>query len=89
MARCYYIQFNLENSDDVIKKSLAAAKEAIKLDPTNWIHWNLLGMICMSPLIKNYALAQHCFVVAIDRQSNNAVVWTNLGSLYLLLGIKN
>ena len=41
----------------------------------------------MTKEIKNYALAQHCFVTAIDEELNNAVAWTNLGSLYLHLGI--
>lgn len=40
----------------------------------------------MTEEIKNYALAQHCCVVAIDREPNNAIVWTNLGTLYLNLG---
>ncbi|XP_014213900.1 tetratricopeptide repeat protein 37-like [Copidosoma floridanum] len=88
LARCYFAQLNLDSLSDakeVVKKSLAAAKEAVKLDPYNWFHWNLLGAICMSKLVKNYALAQHSFVMALERQSNNAVAWTNLGSLYLLL----
>lgn len=71
---------------DVAAKCLAAAKHAVKLHPQSWLHWNVLGVACMSPRIKNYALAQHCFVMAIDRELNNAVAWNNLGTLYLHLG---
>lgn len=41
----------------------------------------------MLPEIRNYALAQHSWVMAIDREPNNGVAWTNLGTLYLYLGI--
>lgn len=71
---------------DVANKALAAAKQAIKISPTSWLHWNLLGVICMTNEIKNYALSQHCYVMAIDMESQNAIAWTNLGTLYLHLG---
>lgn len=78
------------NKDDTAAKCLAAAKHAVKLCPQSWLHWNILGVICISPYIENYALAQHCFVMAIDRESNNAIAWSNLGTLYLHLGtLKN
>ncbi|NP_001153421.1 tetratricopeptide repeat domain 37 isoform X1 [Nasonia vitripennis] len=88
LSRCYFAQLHLDTSIDpneIANKSLAAAKEAVKIDPSNWFHWNLLGVICMSNEIKNYALAQHSFVMAIETEPNNAVSWTNLGCLYLLL----
>lgn len=90
LARCYHAQLSLNNLTDskkIAMKSFEAAKQAIRLSPSSWIHWNLLGVICMVEEIKNYALAQHCFVIAIDKESNNAISWTNLGSLYLHLGI--
>lgn len=78
------------DKDDTAAKCLAAAKHAIRLCPQSWLHWNILGVICMSPYIKNYALAQHCFVMAIDQESNNAIAWSNLATLYLHLGtLKN
>ncbi|XP_012537096.1 tetratricopeptide repeat protein 37 [Monomorium pharaonis] len=89
LACCYSMQLNrgsTVNKNDVAVKCYAAAKHAVKLCPQSWLHWNLLGVICMSIYIKNYALAQHCFVMAIDRELNNAVAWTNLGTLYLHLG---
>ncbi|XP_072746078.1 superkiller complex protein 3 isoform X2 [Anoplolepis gracilipes] len=89
LACCYLMQLNRDctvNKDDTAAKCLAAAKHAVKLCPQSWLHWNILGIICMSPYIKNYVLAQHCFVMAIDRESNNAIAWNNLGTLYLHLG---
>ncbi|XP_029662452.1 tetratricopeptide repeat protein 37 [Formica exsecta] len=89
LACCYSMQLDRDstvNKDDTAAKCLAAAKHAVKLCPQSWLHWNILGVICISPYIKNYALAQHCFVMAIDRESNNAIAWSNLGTLYLHLG---
>ncbi|XP_003703191.3 superkiller complex protein 3 [Megachile rotundata] len=89
LASCYLMQLKLDPSVDHKKlagKCLAAAKHAVKLCPSMWLHWNLLGVICMSPHIKNYALAQHAFIIAIDKGLNNATVWCNLGTLYLHIG---
>ncbi|KAK0096871.1 hypothetical protein PV326_004037 [Microctonus aethiopoides] len=86
---CYLSQLNLDPSANrkiLAEKSLAAAKQAVRLCPTTWVHWNILGVVCMTEEIKNYALAQHCWVMAIDKEPNNAIAWTNLGTLYLLLG---
>ncbi|XP_076247155.1 superkiller complex protein 3 [Calliopsis andreniformis] len=89
LASCYLMQLHLDPSVDhkpLASKCLAAAKHAIRLSPSMWLHWNLLGVICMLPYVKNYALAQHAYVTAIDKDFNNAVVWTNLGTLYLHIG---
>ncbi|EZA59238.1 Tetratricopeptide repeat protein [Ooceraea biroi] len=89
LASCYYVQLHRDSAldkNDAAAKCLAAAKHAVKLSPQSWLHWNILGVICMSSHVKNYALAQHCFVMAIDREANNAVAWSNLGTLYLHLG---
>ncbi|XP_066601814.1 superkiller complex protein 3 [Prorops nasuta] len=88
LACCYFIQLQYNTSDcrsDTIKKCIAAAKHAILLSPSSWLHWNLLGVICMSSEVKNFALAQHCFVMAVDIESYNAIAWSNLGTLYLYL----
>lgn len=90
LSCCYFAQLRLDtsiiNPNEMANASLAAAKEAVKIDPSTWFYWNLLGVICMSNEIKNYALAQHSFVMAIQIEHNNACSWTNLGCLYLLLG---
>ncbi|XP_011495670.1 PREDICTED: tetratricopeptide repeat protein 37 [Ceratosolen solmsi marchali] len=88
LAHCYLTQLHLDPSvdrNDIVLKCLAAAKEAVQINPSYWFHWNVLGVICMANEIKNYALAQHSFVMAIEIESNS-VSWTNLGCLYLLLG---
>ncbi|XP_046833328.1 tetratricopeptide repeat protein 37 [Vespa crabro] len=89
LACCYYAQLLLNPSidrKDIAIKSLSAAKYAVKLCPTSWLHWNILAIICMASEIKNYALAQHSYVMSISRESNNALVWSNLGILYLYIG---
>jgi superkiller protein 3 len=89
LAYCYLAQLHLDSSvdrNDVVQKSLEAAKEAVQINPSFWIHWNILGVICMTNEIKNYALAQHSFVMAIECESNS-ISWTNLGCLYLLLSM--
>ncbi|CAD6233381.1 GSCOCG00007165001-RA-CDS [Cotesia congregata] len=89
LACCYLSQLihdSTVNRKVTAEKSLEAAKQAVRLCPTTWVHWNILGVICMMPEIKNYALAQHSWVMAIDREPNNGVAWTNLGTLYLHLG---
>ncbi|XP_043502031.1 tetratricopeptide repeat protein 37 [Polistes fuscatus] len=88
LACCYLSQLrlnSLNNRQEIANEALTAAKYAVKLCPTSWSHWNILGIICMIPEVKNYALAQHCFIMSISRE-NNAIVWTNLGILYALLG---
>ncbi|XP_076474936.1 tetratricopeptide repeat protein 37 isoform X2 [Bombus vancouverensis nearcticus] len=89
LALCYLMQLQHDpsiNHKNHASKCLAAAKHAVKLCPSTWKHWNLLGIICMSPYVRNYALAQHAFVMAIDKELNNAIVWSNLGTLYLYIG---
>ncbi|XP_046485171.1 superkiller complex protein 3 isoform X1 [Neodiprion pinetum] len=89
LASCYLSQLKMNSvSDrhDVANKAVAAAKQAIKIAPSSWMHWNLLGVICMTHEIKNYALSQHCYVMAIDMELQNPVAWSNLGTLYLHLG---
>ncbi|XP_023290658.1 tetratricopeptide repeat protein 37 [Orussus abietinus] len=89
LACSYLAQLRYDPAVDRVQissKCLAAVKQAIRLCPSSWMHWNLLGVVCMLEETKNYALSQHSFVTAIDKEPNNAVVWTNLGSLYLILG---
>lgn len=59
----------------------------IKLKPSTWRNWNLLGRICI--FIKKYALAQHCFIKAllVTRKWSVAEVWCNLGTLYIKMNL--
>nr|CAD7589451.1 unnamed protein product [Timema genevievae] len=68
------------------ERALAAAKKSVSLNPRNWQHWNVLGVVATSEEIKNYSLAQHAFIKSVNIESSNPVSWTNLGTLYLLLG---
>ncbi|KAK7473574.1 hypothetical protein BaRGS_00035177 [Batillaria attramentaria] len=67
----------------LMDKCLYALKKAVSLDPGNHMHWTALGVAATSPYVKNLPLAQHCFIKSIQSETNNAVAWTNLGTLYL------
>lgn len=60
-----------------------AAKQAIKLQPKNGENWNLLGVISVLQPKKCLALAQHCFIQALNIDKRSDVAWSNLGFLYL------
>jgi superkiller protein 3 len=61
-----------------------AAKYSIKMLPTRWQNWNLLGVISTHRDAENLPLAQHCFIKAVTLDKTSAVAWTNLGVLYML-----
>lgn len=63
-----------------------AAKHIIKEVPTKWKYWNLLGVVCATKELNDLALAQHCFIKALELDKKLATVWTNLGVLYLSQG---
>lgn len=92
LALNYYlraIQFHSCGTDERVKHlNLAAetAKHTIKLLPSRWMNWNLLGVICATTDINNLPLAQHCFIKALELNKKAAVAWTNLGVLYLSQG---
>lgn len=67
------------------QKALSAVKKALMLCPKSHQHWNLLGVVAASSELQNHALAQHAFIKSIEVE-NNAIAWTNLGIIYLLLG---
>lgn len=63
-----------------------AAKHTIKESPSKWKYWNLLGVVCATEEINDLALAQHCFIKALELDKKLAIAWTNLGVLYLSQG---
>lgn len=63
-----------------------AAKYVIKESPGKWKYWNLLGVVCATKEINRLALTQHCFIKALELDRKLAVVWSNLGVLYLSQG---
>ncbi|XP_076443971.1 tetratricopeptide repeat protein 37-like [Babylonia areolata] len=68
---------------EVVERSVRSLKKALTLDPSHHRHWTALGVVAASPYVGNLALAQHCFIKSVQCEANNAVAWTNLGTLYL------
>lgn len=107
LAVCYlYHAISTEDEGKVqqlFSYAMAAAQYCTSTNPSNWQHWNLLGIVAMkkSKTRKkckladgiifvflgppSYTLAQHVFIKALNVDRNSAVVWTNLGILYLLV----
>ncbi|PVD20045.1 hypothetical protein C0Q70_20539 [Pomacea canaliculata] len=82
----YYQCCQLKSSSEaklLVEKSISVLKKAVSLEPTDPTHWTALGVVAASRYAKNYSLAQHCFIKSIECESNNAVAWTNLGTVYL------
>ncbi|KAF4526622.1 hypothetical protein B566_EDAN015391 [Ephemera danica] len=72
--------------EELLRKALSAAQQACQLAAANTSHWNLLGVIAAHSGLKQYKLAQHAFIRAIQVSSGNVQAWSNLGTLYLCLG---
>ncbi|XP_050089380.1 tetratricopeptide repeat protein 37 [Anopheles aquasalis] len=77
--------------DDRRKRLLSTAyemgKHSIVLNSARWQNWNLLGVICTTEEINDRALAQHCFIQAVETERKVcAPAWSNLGVLYLSNG---
>ncbi|XP_067002861.1 tetratricopeptide repeat protein 37 [Anabrus simplex] len=90
LAVNYHYQANSSTNAQLKKQirdwALIAAKKSITLSPRNWHHWNILGVVAATNEIRNLKLAQHCFIKSLELVSNNPVSWTNLGTIYLILG---
>ncbi|RZF45634.1 hypothetical protein LSTR_LSTR010585 [Laodelphax striatellus] len=89
LAASYFRQSELISNGtkrrQLVQKSFVAIKKSVTYDPSNWEHWNLLGIIASSPDINEKPLAQHAFIQSILAEDRNSVAWTNLGVLYLEL----
>ncbi|GAB1600098.1 tetratricopeptide repeat protein 37-like [Argonauta hians] len=80
-----FVKKDQQNNSEIkgkAEKGIAILKQAVTLDPLNYLHWNALGVAACSNVIYNPKLAQHCFAKAIQLDPNNVVPWTNLGALY-------
>ncbi|XP_034246747.1 tetratricopeptide repeat protein 37 [Thrips palmi] len=71
---------------DILQRAMTAARRAVSLNSKNSLHWNLLGVIAASEEIKQRAVAQHAFIQSILLDNSSPIPWTNLGTLYLILG---
>lgn len=70
-------------SEKYLRLAYETIKYTIKLCPTRWQNWNLLGIICTKVEINNLPLAQHCFIKSLNIDKKSAVAWSNLGAFYL------
>lgn len=65
--------------------AIRSCSKSLKLQSNMWKSWNLLGVLNASKTVDNLNLAQHCFIKALNIERKSAMVWVNLGSLYLEL----
>ncbi|XP_008195456.1 superkiller complex protein 3 [Tribolium castaneum] len=86
LAVCYLSHGLSSGSSELITKAQTILQHCTANNPTYWPHWNLLGNVAMHLNPPNYKFAQHCFIKAVIADSHSAVSWTNLGTLYFLLG---
>jgi superkiller protein 3 len=71
-------------ANELLPQAFEAAKYVVKLSPSKWQNWNLLGIICATKEINDASLAQHCFVKAIELDKKTFTSWSNLGIFYLM-----
>lgn len=74
------------NKLHLLKPAFAGAKHLVKLSPSRWQNWNLLGIIAVTKEIDDPALTQHSFVKAISIDKKTYTSWSNLGAFYLMRG---
>ncbi|KAL1501937.1 hypothetical protein ABEB36_007164 [Hypothenemus hampei] len=89
LAVCYldcalHVKVSKEKKE-FFDKATSIANHCTSLNPENWMHWNLLGIITTIKDEPNYTLAQHSFIKAVIAENNNAIAWTNLGIFYLIM----
>lgn len=86
-ANYYHRAVKYDNTSEKRKSNfelaLETTKNAIRLNPTSWMNWNLLGVISSTKEINNLPLAQHAFIQAVTVDKKSYTSWTNLGVLYL------
>ncbi|KAJ7647495.1 superkiller protein 3 [Roridomyces roridus] len=72
------------DSDEIRQQLVAKAgecfTEAVREDPGNELYWLALGDVNFLSRAKT---AQHAYIKALEIDSKNALIWTNLGLLYL------
>ncbi|CAO3617593.1 unnamed protein product [Mucor hiemalis] len=81
----YHLSVNTtEGGQDIALMAVKCAKVALKLEPTQYMYWNSLGVIAMTTadLPK---IAQYAFVKAMEYNNRSAIPWTNYGFLCLSL----
>ncbi|XP_026288453.1 tetratricopeptide repeat protein 37 [Frankliniella occidentalis] len=72
--------------NELLQRAMTGARQAVTLNPKNAMHWNLLGVVAATEEIKKWAVAQHAFIQSILLDNSSPLAWTNLGTLYLMIG---
>ncbi|KAI8329610.1 hypothetical protein EDC96DRAFT_489511 [Choanephora cucurbitarum] len=81
LANVYY---HLSHQPHEAKVAIQCAKVALKMEPTQWIYWNTLGVIAMT-VAHLPKMAHHAFIRAMEFNNRSAIPWTNYGFLCLTL----
>ena len=68
-------------ANQYLKAAVQCFKRAIELEAGNSEFWNSLGIVTTK---LNPKVAQHAFIRSLYLNDRSAMVWTNLGTLYLL-----
>ncbi|KAI9468081.1 MAG: hypothetical protein EXX96DRAFT_591852 [Benjaminiella poitrasii] len=81
----YYQLGLLDPSTASIELAIRCIQVALKLEPTDSMYWNTLGMIAMSQKndTKLLKMAQYAFIKAMEFNNKSAIPWTNYGFLCL------
>ncbi|KAG2232766.1 hypothetical protein INT48_001120 [Thamnidium elegans] len=78
----YHLSLNANQEEAMV--AIKCCKVALKLEPTQYLYWNSLGVIAM--LVADLPkLAQYAFVKAMEFNNRSAIPWTNYGFLCLSL----
>jgi Tfp pilus assembly protein PilF len=80
MGLVYYTMYRNGAQDEVLV-AMQCIKVALKLDPTEYLYWNSLGVIASASGAPK--VAQYAFIKAIEYNSKSAIPWTNYGFLCL------
>ncbi|KAG0175013.1 Superkiller protein 3 [Apophysomyces sp. BC1021] len=80
LALIYHRMTDSNPSGETFNVAIRCINVALKMEPTEYLYWNALGVIAMreSPEISQYAL-----VKAMEFNNRSAVPWTNYGFLCL------
>ncbi|XP_077296478.1 tetratricopeptide repeat protein 37-like [Arctopsyche grandis] len=86
LAAIYLALYEHTDEFQYAKKSYLAIIQCLETQKERWQHWNLLGIICISKAVNKRSLAQHAFIKALELDPINAMLWSNLGVFYTVVG---
>lgn len=82
----YHLSLNNNSKHEEATMAVKCAKVALKLEPTQYMYWNTLGVISMT-VADLPKMAQYAFVKAMEFNNRSAIPWSNYG--FLCLSIKD